>query len=103
MENKHLQDLRINYESDSLDESKVLANPVEQFLKWFEEAEKAQLPEPNAMTLATCNIDFKPSARIVLLKGIENGSFIFYTSYQSRKGHELLWNPYASLLFFWNA
>jgi pyridoxamine 5'-phosphate oxidase len=103
MENKHLQDLRMDYESGSLDESNILANPAEQFMVWFEEAEKASIPEPNAMTLATCSIDFKPSARIVLLKGIENGAFIFYTNYESRKGKELMWNPYASLLFFWNA
>ena len=54
------------------------------------------------MVLATANVDFKPSARVVLLKGIEEGAFIFYTNYNSRKGRELLWNPYATLLFFWN-
>ena len=101
MENEILQNLRQEYESSSLDESTVLKNPLRQFEKWLQEAIACGLPEPNAMTLATSNIDFKPSARIVLLKGIDEG-FIFYTNYSSRKGRELLWNPYATLLFFWN-
>jgi pyridoxamine 5'-phosphate oxidase len=102
MENTFLQNLRQEYEAAPLNEDSILMNPMSQFEKWFDEAVKAQLPEPNAMTLATANVDFKPSARIVLLKGIENGSFIFFTNYESRKGKELLWNPYAMLLFFWN-
>jgi pyridoxamine 5'-phosphate oxidase len=102
MQNTFLQNLRQEYEEAPLNEDSILKNPIMQFKKWFDEAVKAQLPEPNAMTLATANVDFKPSARIVLLKGIENGSFIFFTNYESRKGKELLWNPYATLLFFWN-
>src|SRR5436190_1607584 len=94
MENSILQNLRRNYEAEPLSESSVLKNPVAQFEKWFQEAIDAQLPEPNAMTLATANVDFKPSARIVLLKGIEDGAFIFFSNYNSRKGKELYWNPY---------
>ncbi|MBA3648867.1 MAG: pyridoxamine 5'-phosphate oxidase [Chitinophagales bacterium] len=102
MENSLLANLRKDYQSKLLDEKSINVNPLQQFETWFDEAIESKLPEPNAMTIATCGIDFKPSARIVLLKGIENGSFLFYTNYQSRKGKELLWNPYAALLFFWN-
>ncbi len=102
MENSILQQLREDYESDPLSEDFVFKNPIEQFEKWFGEAVLANLIEPNAMTLATSNIDYKPSARMVLLKGIDKGSFIFFSNYNSRKGRELLWNPYAALLFFWN-
>ncbi len=102
MENSQLQALRLDYESAPLTESSILSDPVEQFKKWLDEAFNAELPEPNAMAVATANIDFKPSARIVLLKGIEDGAFIFFSNYESRKGRELLWNPYATLLFFWN-
>jgi len=98
----NLQEIREEYQSIPLLESVILKDPVRQFEKWFNEAVKAELPEPNAMILATTHVDFKPSARTVLLKGIEEGSFIFFTNYNSRKGKELLWNPYACLLFFWN-
>jgi pyridoxamine 5'-phosphate oxidase len=102
MENKTLQNLRQEYQNEELGESTVQADPIRQFELWFQEAMDAGVPEPNAMTLATANIDFKPAARIVLLKGIEDGSFVFFTNYNSRKGKELLWNPYATLLFFWS-
>lgn len=102
MDNTALEQLRQEYAGHSLDEHSVHQDPLIQFEKWFEEASDAGLPEVNAMTLATCGIDFKPSARIVLLKGLESGNFVFYTNYQSRKGKEMLWNPYAALLFFWN-
>lgn len=102
MENTILQSLREEYETAPLNEDSVLKNPIAQFEKWFDEALIAKLPEPNAMTLATANVDFKPSARIVLLKGIVDNEFIFFSNYNSRKGRELLWNPYATLLFFWN-
>lgn len=85
-----------------LAEQSVRRDPVRQFEIWFQEAIAAGIPEANAMTLATCGIDFKPSARMVLLKGLEDGKFIFYTNYHSRKGNELLWNPYAALLFYWH-
>ncbi|HYV91317.1 MAG TPA: pyridoxamine 5'-phosphate oxidase [Chitinophagales bacterium] len=102
MENSILQNLRQEYEATPLDEDSILKNPVEQFRIWFEDAVRSKLPEPNAMALATANVDFKPSVRMVLLKGIEDNAFIFFTNYNSRKGKELLWNPYATLLFFWN-
>src|SRR5438874_13769051 len=102
MDNSLLQNLRREYEAMPLNEDSILKNPVEQFKIWFEEAAQSKLPEPNAMVLATANVDFKPSARMVLLKGIEDGAFIFFTNYNSRKGKELLWNPYTTLLFFWN-
>jgi pyridoxamine 5'-phosphate oxidase len=102
MENKTLQNLRQEYQNEELGEYTVQADPIRQFELWFQEAMDAGVPEPNAMTLATANIDFKPAARIVLLKGIEDGSFVFFTNYNSRKGKELLWNPYATLLFFWS-
>jgi|SRR5215471_6031992 len=102
MDNTVLQNLRAEYQSKSLDEKKILPDPIQQFELWFSEAVDSKLPEPNAMALATGNVDFKPSVRMVLLKGIEDGAFIFYTNYESRKGKELLWNPYAALLFFWN-
>ena len=102
MDNQTLEQLRRNYSSQSLDERSVLADPLQQFNRWFDEALAAEVPEPNAMTLATAMVDYKPSARIVLLKGVHNGGFVFYTNYMSRKGKELLWNPYAALLFMWH-
>jgi pyridoxamine-phosphate oxidase len=102
MKNEVLQQLRIEYSAQPLDESTILKNPILQFEAWFHEAVESKIPEPNAMTLATSGIDYKPSARIVLLKRIEGQSFFFFTNYNSRKGKELLWNPYAALLFFWN-
>ena len=100
--NPFIAKLRREYTSRTLDEKDVTADPVIQFNKWFDEALKAEVPEPNAMTLATTMVDFKPSARIVLLKGVEDGGFIFFTNYESRKGMELMWNPYGCLLFFWH-
>jgi len=101
VDNHTLQQLRRNYASQSLDERNVLPDPLQQFNRWFDEAMAAEIPEPNAMTLATAMVDYKPSARVVLLKGITRGGFVFFTNYMSRKGKELTWNPYASLLFFW--
>jgi len=74
-----------------------------QFSKWFDEATKAEIPEPNAMCLATCTPDGFPSARIVLLKGVDARGFAFYTDYRSRKGAELADNPHAALCFHWHA
>ncbi|MBA2422965.1 MAG: pyridoxamine 5'-phosphate oxidase [Chitinophagales bacterium] len=102
MKNEVLEQLRTEYSSKSLDESTIMKDPILQFEAWFHEAIESQLPEPNAMTLATAGIDYKPSARMVLLKRIESQHFFFFTNYYSRKGKELLWNPYAALLFFWN-
>lgn len=76
-------------------------NPLEAFQLWFDEAVKNAVPDPIVMTLATATTDGRPSARIVLLKGVVNGHFVFFTNYLSRKGLELEKNPHASLLFFW--
>lgn len=86
---------------ESLDEADVAAEPYTQFQRWFDEALRAELSTPNAMTLATVAADGAPSARIVLLKGVDHGGFVFYTSYHSRKGRELAANPRAALVFHW--
>ena len=96
-----LADLRKNYSIGSLDTSDVDADPIRQFEKWFAQALDAQLPEPNTMTLATVDERGRPSARIVLIKGIDERGIVFYTNYESRKGRELAANPAASLLFYW--
>jgi len=93
--------LRRNYALQSLSESDVLHEPIAQFALWFEEALSSQLPEPNAMTLATADLSGRPSARTVLLKGFDKQGFVFYTNYESRKGKELTENPQAALLFTW--
>jgi len=97
-----LENMREQYGNESLDKKSVAKNPVIQFEKWMSEAMYAKLPEPNAMTLATADINGKPTARVVLLKGIENDAFIFYTNYDSKKGQDLLYNPYATLVFYWH-
>lgn len=102
LSSEQLQNLRRDYSSRDLSEHEVLPNPIDQFKLWFKEALEAEVWEPNAMTLATANIDFKPSARVVLLKGVEEKGFVFYTNYNSRKGKELTWNPYACLVFMWH-
>jgi pyridoxamine 5'-phosphate oxidase len=96
-----LATLRREYAGQLLDPEVMLPNPVNQFEKWFDEALKAEVPEVNAMTLATVSEGGRPSQRVVLLKGVENGKFVFYTNYQSAKGRELLNNPFCSLNFFW--
>jgi len=93
--------LRREYMGESLDEADVAAEPFTQFQRWFDEALRTELPMPNAMTLATASTDGTPSARIVLLKGIDHDGFVFYTNYHSRKGRELTANPSAALLFHW--
>lgn len=93
--------LRKEYLRERFDESDAHADPFVQFQRWFDEALKAQLPEPNAMTLATVSASGTPSARIVLLKEVGGGGFVFYTNYESRKGRELAENPRAALLFHW--
>jgi pyridoxamine 5'-phosphate oxidase len=98
---QNLADLRKDYARASLDISTVAGNPFKQFEQWFDEAQQAQVLEPNAMTLATVNEFGRPSARIVLLKGLEDEKFVFYTNYQSAKGHDLDKNPACALTFFW--
>jgi len=79
----------------------LLPDPIDQFRQWFDAAVAAGIPEPTAMTLATATRDGHPSARMVLLKGVDARGFIFFTNYQSRKGRELDENPYAALVFHW--
>ncbi len=93
--------IRMNYEKGELTESAAKNSPFEQFQLWLQEAIDLPVAEPTAMTLATANARGKPSSRIVLLKGIDNRGFVFYTNYDSRKGQELGQQACASLLFFW--
>lgn len=94
-------DLRQSYEKNELLESSALASPFAQFALWFEQAQAAKVPEPNAMTLATVDARGRPSARTVLVKGYDEAGFTFFTNYESRKGQELAGNDHAALLFFW--
>lgn len=93
--------LRNNYTRSGLSEAEADSNPLKQFQTWFEQAVEAQLPEPNAMTLATATADGKPSARIVLLKEFDERGFVFYTNYNSLKGQQLTENQWAAIVFFW--
>ncbi|HET6251359.1 MAG TPA: pyridoxamine 5'-phosphate oxidase [Tepidisphaeraceae bacterium] len=93
--------LRIDYKQRSLDEKDVAADPIAQFLQWLSEAIAAGAHEPNAMTLATSTSGGIPSARIVLLKGVDENGFSFFTNYQSAKGRDLAENPRAALVFHW--
>lgn len=96
-----LADLRHNYTLEQLNETDVDPDPIKQFQRWLNQAIAAELPEPNAMTLATATSNGTPSARIVLLKGLDERGFVFYTNYESRKGQELTENPQAVLVFLW--
>ncbi len=98
---KSLADIRSEYTRSSLDISDVNTDPLRQFDRWFTEVINAKVPEPNAMNLATVSENGTPSSRIVLLKGVEKGQFIFFTNYQSQKGKELEKNPACALTFFW--
>ncbi|WP_247236414.1 pyridoxamine 5'-phosphate oxidase [Telluribacter sp. SYSU D00476] len=98
---QNIADLRKEYTLNGLSETDVSENPFLQFKKWFDEALLAQVPETNAMHLSTVGHDNRPNGRIVLLKGLDNTGFVFYTNYQSQKGQDLLVNPYASITFFW--
>lgn len=96
-----LNNLRVDYAQRQLHESEAAANPFHQFQKWFDEALAAEPNHANAMILATCSRTGEPSARVVLLKSWDQRGFVFYTNYNSRKGSELLENPRASLVFWW--
>jgi pyridoxamine 5'-phosphate oxidase len=98
-----LADLRKDYALSGLHEKDLAKDWFRQFMKWFQEAEAAKLTEPNAMTLSTATRDGKPSARTVLLKGVDGRGFVFYSNYESRKGRELEGNPHAALVFPWLA
>ena len=93
--------LRRTYARAALGETDVADDPIAQFARWFADAQAAQVPEPNAMTLATATADGRPSARVVLLKGVDARGFVFYTDHRSRKGMELDANPRAALAFWW--
>jgi pyridoxamine 5'-phosphate oxidase len=98
-----LADLRTEYSLASLSEKDVARDPFRQFEKWFQEAEASKIREPNAAVLATAARDGRPSARLVLLKGLDGRGFVFYTNYDSRKGREVEANPRAALVFPWIA
>jgi pyridoxamine 5'-phosphate oxidase len=83
-------------------ESRAPAEPMSLFRRWYREAEKAGAPQPDAMTLATASAKGAPSARMVLFKGIEDGAFVFFSNYESRKGRDLAGNRRAALVFFWS-
>lgn len=93
--------LRKSYERAELNEEASHANPLDQFAHWLHEAIQAELPEPNAMTVATVGSDLRPSTRVVLIKGYDERGIVWYTNYDSRKGRELAGNPYAALQFHW--
>lgn len=99
--NRSIADLRKDYVQAALDEASAGADPFALFGRWFDEAVKAEQPEPNAMTLATVGADQRPSARVVLLKGIDEQGPVFFTNYDSSKGRQLAANPAAALVFFW--
>ena len=99
--NNSIADIRRDYKLQSLLESDVATNPIQQFTKWWQEAIISNIDEVNAMTLATSTIDGKPSARTVLLKDYDEQGFVFFTNYNSHKGKELNENPNAALVFFW--
>jgi pyridoxamine 5'-phosphate oxidase len=97
----NIADIRTDYTLKSFDEKDLLANAFEQFEIWFDEAIKAEVLEPNAMTLATISPSGFPAARIVLLKGIEANGLEFFTNYHSNKGHDIDHNNKVALVFFW--
>jgi pyridoxamine 5'-phosphate oxidase len=99
---ERVADLRKDYGQASLDEKDVADDPVQQFARWFEEALKAEVNEPNAMGVSTVDERGRPSSRIVLIKQFDERGFTWYTNYDSQKGKQLSGNPFASLLFFWS-
>ncbi|MBL8319475.1 MAG: pyridoxamine 5'-phosphate oxidase [Burkholderiaceae bacterium] len=101
MDKISLADLRKSYEREELDENSCADDPLKQFSGWLDEAIKAELPEPNAMTLATVGPDGRPSTRVVLIKGYDARGIVWYSNYESRKGRELAHQPHAALQFHW--
>ncbi len=96
-----LRDLRKSYQSGELDEDAAASEPLRQFEAWFAEAQRAGLPEPSAMTLATVGEDGRPSTRVVLAKQVDDAGVVWFTNYRSRKGRDLAVHPYAALQFHW--
>ncbi len=101
MNTPSLADMRKNYQQAELLESNAAKHPLEQFTLWLNQALEAEIPEPNAMTLATVASDLRPSTRIVLIKGYDEQGIVWFTNYDSRKGRELAGNPFAALQFHW--
>lgn len=97
----NLADIRNEYMRAGLAEADAAGNPFEQFERWMKDALQYQLPLANAMTLATVTPEGRPDARIVLLKGVDDGGFVFYTNYESAKGRQLAAKPEGCLVFFW--
>ena len=96
-----LADLRKSYEKAELDEGSAPHDPLVLFQRWLDEAIAVNVPEPNAMTLATVGSDGRPSTRVQLIKGLDARGIVWYTNYQGRKGHELAQNPFGALQFHW--
>ena len=101
MKQPDIAHIRQEYSKKELSLEDCLANPVEQFSLWLDEAINSKVNEPTAMNVATVSSDGKPSARMVLLKGVENQTFVFYSNYDSRKGQQIAANSYVALTFFW--
>ena len=97
----NIADLRKSYEKAELSEAHSHADPLQQFDQWLREAIASEVPEPNAMTVATVGPDLRPSTRVVLIKGFDSRGIVWYTNYESQKGLELAGNPYAALQFHW--
>ncbi len=97
----NIADLRKSYEKAELSEDASAADPLKQFERWLNEAIQSEVPEPNAMTVATVASNMRPSTRVVLIKGYDERGIVWYTNYDSRKGKELAGNPYAALQFHW--
>jgi pyridoxamine 5'-phosphate oxidase len=97
----NIADLRKSYEKAELNEQASQADPLQQFDRWLQEAISSEVPEPNAMTVATVGADLRPSTRVVLIKGFDAQGIVWYTNYASRKGQELAGNPFAALQFHW--
>ena len=97
----NIADLRKSYEKAELSEDASAADPLKQFERWLNEAIQSQVPEPNAMTVATVASNMRPSTRVVLIKGYDERGIVWYTNYNSRKGKELAGNPFAALQFHW--
>lgn len=101
MQSREIANLRQDYTQNSLSFHELHVDPFMQFQRWFDDAVAAKVVEPNAMTLATADAEGRPSCRIVLLKGVEAGEFLFFTNYESRKAQEIEANPYVALTFHW--
>lgn len=98
---KEIAAIREDYAKSSLNETDVLSNPIDQFSKWFHEAIASEVTEPTAMVVSSADLKGRPSSRVVLLKDIKSNGISFFTNYNSRKGQEMISNPFVSVLFFW--